>query len=130
MERGEKIIFFDGHCNLCNSIVKFIIAKDRKKIFKFAALQSQAAERLFPEKEKPETIYFWDGFRLSSRSEAALRIFKHLGFPWNLTYILIVFPKPLRDLVYKVISKNRYRWFGSSTACMRPTPELRNRFLA
>jgi predicted DCC family thiol-disulfide oxidoreductase YuxK len=71
-----------------------------------------------------------DQGRVYARSTAALRIARRLSFPWPLVYALIVVPRPLRDLFYDVIARNRYRWFGKRDACLIPTPELRKRFLA
>lgn len=129
MQTSEKTIFFDGHCNLCNGIIKFIIRRDGKNIFKFASLQSKAAEGLNLGKENPDTIYFRNGSRLTSKSDAALKIFKYLRFPWCLLHGLIIFPRRLRDSVYHLISENRYKWFGRSDECLIPSPEIQNRFL-
>lgn len=129
MKADEKVIFFDGHCNLCNGVVQFIIKRDKERVFKFASLQSEAAEELNLKEESLRTMYFKEGVKIWSKSDAALKIFKNLNFPWKIAYGLIIFPRQLRDYVYDIISKYRYRWFGKSENCMMPTPELEARFL-
>ena len=116
------VILFDGVCNLCNSSVQFVIRRDRRARFKFAPLQSQG-------EAAGDSIVLVDNGRRYTRSTAALRIARHLDFPWNLAYALIVVPRPLRDAAYDFIARRRYRWFGRRDVCMTPTPELRSRFL-
>jgi predicted DCC family thiol-disulfide oxidoreductase YuxK len=129
----RTVVLFDGVCNLCNGFVQFVIARDRDARFAFASLQSDAAARLLARTRlagpQSESIVLVDAGRLFTRSTAALRITRALGFPWNLAYALIVVPRPLRDWVYAVIARNRYRWFGKRDVCMVPTPDLRRRFL-
>ena len=64
-----------------------------------------------------------------TRSTAALRIARRLRFPWPLLYAFILVPRPLRDMIYDFIARNRYQWFGKRDTCMMPSPELRARFL-
>ncbi len=66
---------------------------------------------------------------LNLRPDAALRILQSLGFPYSLAGVFRVFPKALRDAVYRWIARNRYRWFGRRDACRLPTPVERERFL-
>jgi len=139
MSQKERIILFDGVCNMCNGAVRFIIKRDRRERFRFAALQSEAGQRLLAaagvdgvgidsvvlieqEAAAPRTRAF-------VQSTAALRIACGLDGTWPLWYAFIVVPRPLRDLVYRFIARNRYRWFGKRDACMLPTPELRRRFI-
>ena len=44
--KEEQVVLFDGVCNLCNGFVQFIIKRDPKARFKFAALQSELGQRL------------------------------------------------------------------------------------
>lgn len=133
----DSVILFDGVCNLCNGAVQFVLDRDRHKRFRFAALQSEAGQALLRQRgltppdpgADPDTIVLVEGDRVSDRSTAALRIARHLGFPWVLAGIFWLLPRPLRDWVYRFIARNRYRWFGKSESCRLPTPELRGRFL-
>ncbi|RMG70697.1 MAG: thiol-disulfide oxidoreductase DCC family protein [Bacteroidetes bacterium] len=128
------IVIFDGYCNLCNASVSFIMDRDPKRRFKYTANQHQAGQELLQEHGHPpeevDTVLLIDeDGKLYDRSTAALRIARHLSFPWNLAYGLIIFPRPLRDVVYKWIARNRYRWFGKKDTCRMPTPEERALFL-
>ena len=114
-----KVVLFDGVCNLCESSVQFIIARDTKSVFKFAPLG-----------EASDSIVLMDADKIYRRSTAALRIAKELKAPYNLLYACIIVPRPLRDAVYNFIAKNRYKWFGQKTECWLPTPDLKARFLA
>lgn len=126
------IILFDGVCNLCNNSVQFIIKRDTKYMFSFASLQSDAGQRLLQQHDIPkntDSFILIENGKVYDRSTAALRICKHLKGFWKLCYLFIVIPKPIRDCMYQFIAKNRYKWFGTKTACMLPTPDLRKRFL-
>jgi predicted DCC family thiol-disulfide oxidoreductase YuxK len=129
----RSIILFDGVCNLCNGFVQFVIARDRSARFSFASLQSDAAARLLARTtatgSRGDSIVLLDRGRLFTQSTAALRIARELGFPWTLAYILVGVPRPLRDWVYDVVARNRYRWFGKRDVCFVPTPDLKRRFL-
>ena len=77
----------------------------------------------------PDSVVLIEDGRVYTRSTAALRIVRRLVFPWPLIYALMVVPRPLRDMVYDLIARHRYWWFGKRDACMVPTPEIRARFL-
>jgi predicted DCC family thiol-disulfide oxidoreductase YuxK len=129
----HPIIFFDGVCNLCTSSVQFIIKRDKKDLFRFAALQSdQAIHYLQPYTINPDsldTIILLENGTIYKRSTAALRIAKRLSGAWPLLYGFIIIPEPIRDYVYRQIAKRRYRIWGREESCMVPTPELKARFL-
>jgi predicted DCC family thiol-disulfide oxidoreductase YuxK len=138
---GEAVILFDGVCNLCNGAVLFIIDRDPRARFSFAPLQSAEAERLLRERghagrertsspDEPATIVLLDREGVYERSTAALRIARRLSGLWPAFYILMLVPRPVRDLAYDWVARHRYRWFGRLDACRIPTPELRERFLA
>jgi predicted DCC family thiol-disulfide oxidoreductase YuxK len=129
----KKIIIFDGVCNFCSFWVNFILDRDKKNIFLFAALQSEAAKSLLKKYQKnPDDINtfilitdegLWD------RSTAGLLVVKELGGIWKLLSVFILIPKFIRDPVYNIIAKNRYKFFGKSESCRIPTDDERDRFL-
>ncbi|MGV2622280.1 UNVERIFIED_CONTAM: thiol-disulfide oxidoreductase DCC family protein [Halobacillus marinus] len=126
------IVLFDGDCNFCDQSVQFIIKRDTKAHFRFASQQSDTGRRLMAEhnvSEDLDSLILIDGSKAFDQSGAALRIAGKLNGGWKLAYGLLLIPKPLRDLVYKYIAKNRYRWFGKKEACTIPSPEIRQRFL-
>lgn len=127
------VVLFDGVCNLCAWAVQFIIARDRKGIFRFASLQSEAGKRLSAAHGVDTTLL--DSFvlvengRAYTQSTAALKVARRLSWPWPICHICIVLPHFLRDPLYRLIARNRYRWFGKRDSCMLPTPDLKARFL-
>lgn len=127
------IVLFDGVCNLCNSAVTFIIQNDPKRRFRFAALQSPVGQALLQRfglsTETLNTFVLIEGDRAFIKSTAALRSARLLGYLWPVAFVFIVIPRPIRDLCYDLIGKNRYRMFGKREACMLPTPDLKARFL-
>ena len=128
----ERIVLFDGVCNFCNGTVNFIIRHDPASHFRFAALQSEAGERLRREyniDDELDSVILIESGRAFTHSDAALRIARGLGGIWGLGYIFVVVPRFIRDGVYKLFASNRYRLFGRRDECMMPTPEVRERFL-
>ncbi len=127
------IALFDGVCNLCNGTVNFIIDHDPDRHFRFAPLQSEPGRALLEKHglpaERLETFVLVEGERAYTRSSAALRVVRRLGWPWRLGYVFIVVPRPLRDLAYNLVAKYRYSLFGRRDTCRVPTAELRSRFL-
>ncbi|MEK3979882.1 thiol-disulfide oxidoreductase DCC family protein [Psychrobacillus sp. FSL K6-2836] len=126
------IVLFDGECNFCDASVQFIIKRDPKGYFQFAAQQSDIGVTLRTKYAVPDTldsILVIDQHKVYNSSDAALQISKHLNGLWRYLHVLKVIPKPIRNVVYKFIAKNRYAWFGKKDSCMIPPPEIRNRFL-
>jgi predicted DCC family thiol-disulfide oxidoreductase YuxK len=128
-----SVLLFDGVCNLCNGFVRFVIERDPHARIKFAPLQSAIADDLLASHRNqvrlPDSVVLVEDGRLFVRSTAALRVARHLRFPWFLARILLIVPSPLRDWVYDWIARNRYAWFGKRDTCMVPTPDVLARFL-
>ena len=126
-------ILFDGVCNLCSGFVLFTIKRDPEAKFKFASLQSDEGEKIQKEfgmdTDNIKTMVLVENDKYYLKSDAALRIFKHLNGLWFLLYYLIFIPRPVRNFVYDMVANNRYRWFGKKDECMLPTPDLKKRFL-
>ena len=129
----QKIILFDGVCNLCNGFVQFIIKRDQNAIFKFAALQSDFGQAFLKSQNlNPVELKFVIlivGEKIYTQSTAALKIIQYLDGAWKLGYAFIIVPPFIRNGLYKIVSKYRYKWFGKKTQCMVPTLELKGRFL-
>lgn len=132
-ETKHKIILFDGVCNLCNGSVQFIIKRDKKRVFRYAALQSDVASKELSTRNEAitniESVILIDGDSVYYRSDAALRIAKHLGSAWPLMQFFLIIPRFARDGLYNFIGRNRYKWFGKQESCMIPTSELKGLFL-
>jgi predicted DCC family thiol-disulfide oxidoreductase YuxK len=140
------VVLFDGLCNLCNGMIQFVVDHERSPSLTFAPLQSELAKELLERafgadktrqliggatgEGDPDSIVLVDGIEGWTHSSAALRVARHLRAPYRWLAVLLLVPRPLRDMVYRWIGRNRYRWFGKSETCRVPTPELRARFLA
>ncbi len=125
----KPIIFFDGVCGLCNKSVDFLIVRDKKQIFLFAPLQGETAKQKLPPVADMESVVLLDEKGMHDKSTAALKILIRLGGIWKLSVIFFAVPKFIRDPIYNVIAKNRYKIFGKKESCRLPTPEERVRFL-
>lgn len=131
--KAGPIVLFDGVCQFCNDGVNFLIDHDRAGRLRFAALQSEAGQALLRKfglsTTDIDTAVLVEGERCSTRSTAALRAALHLDGVWRLGAALLLMPTFLRDPLYNLLARNRYRWFGRLDACRVPTPEVRARFL-
>lgn len=129
----QKIILFDGVCNFCNFWVNFILDRDKKDLFKFAALQSKLGNEILKkfnmDNSSLESVILLDGESVYSKSTAALKIAKELSGPVKILYPLLILPKFLRDFFYDLIAKNRYKIFGKKEVCRIPTEEEKVKFL-
>lgn len=129
----RRVIIFDGVCNLCNGWVDFVMRRDPQARFQFSANQSEAGKEMLHEfgvgTEEVGTIYFIEGDQLYSQSTAVLRLLKALGGVYALGYAAMIIPRAIRDAVYGLIARNRYRFFGQKDTCRIPTSAERSRFL-
>ena len=127
------ILLFDGHCNLCNAGVQFIVKRNPAKTIRFASLQSRVGRALLDkhhiDQNYIDSLVFIEEERFSVSSTAALRTLSYLSSWESQLKFLIVLPQPLRDLVYRFVARYRYKWFGRREQCMLPTAELKERFL-
>jgi len=133
MEARGTIILFDGVCNLCNGLVRFLIPRDPEGRLLFASLQSEAGQQLLKKWElSPEllnSVVVLEGGSVYTKSTAALKIARNMHGLWPVLYALILVPRFIRDPLYDWVARNRYRWFGTTEACLYPSPELKQRFL-
>lgn len=129
---AQPLILFDGECNLCSGAVQFVIRRDPRARFRFAALQSEVGRQLLAQQgigAMPESVVLLVDGRLRMRSAAALGIARRLRWPWPLCAVFWLVPRPLRDWCYDFVARRRFRWFGRRESCWLPTPELRARFV-
>ncbi|MFC6919428.1 thiol-disulfide oxidoreductase DCC family protein [Meiothermus taiwanensis] len=131
----KTVVLFDGVCNLCHRTVQFILRHDKSQRFVFASQQSEVGQQLLrrygipTETALADSVVVVEEGRVWLESDAALHILYRLGGVWRIPALLRWVPKGLRDWVYRLIAKNRYRLFGRLERCMMPTPELKKRFL-
>jgi predicted DCC family thiol-disulfide oxidoreductase YuxK len=109
------------------------MSHDKKDIFRFAALQSdigiELQKKLNIDHENIESFILIDGNKYYKKSTSALRVAGIIGFPYNLLYPFLLIPPFIRNIVYDIIAKYRYKWFGKKEYCRIPTPEEKAKFL-
>ena len=131
----NPIILFDGVCNLCNSTVKRVIKADKKGIFRFASLQSTAAQDILSSlpvqtpRQFPDSIVLIDDNKSFTKSKAVFMISSKLNGIWRILSLFSFLPIPLTDYLYDWVASHRYKWFGRQDSCMVPTEDLKERFL-
>jgi predicted DCC family thiol-disulfide oxidoreductase YuxK len=127
-----RIILFDGVCNLCNSSVQFIMKRDPLAKFQFASLQSEIGQKLLRQhgfNQELNSFVLIENDKVFIKSNAALRVCMNLKGLWRYLSIFRIIPPAIRDYIYVIIAKNRYKWFGKQETCMLPTPDMKRRFL-
>ena len=138
LDAGPHLLLYDGVCGLCDRFVRFVLAHDRRRRFRFAAMQSRVGRSLLAahggDPDRLETVYVVVDYesgtgRVLHRSAAALFVFDQLGLPWRLVTVIRLAPARLMDRLYDRIAAHRYRVFGRYGTCPLPSPEYRDRFL-
>jgi predicted DCC family thiol-disulfide oxidoreductase YuxK len=128
----DDVILYDGVCVFCSRWVRFVIARDKDRRFRFTSIQSAYGTRLAQafgiDPDDPDTNAVVHGGRAHLKSDAALTVLSNLP-GWGWTRALFAVPKPLRDAVYSLVARNRYRIFGRYDVCFVPDAELRRRVL-
>lgn len=121
LSKNKNIILYDGYCKLCNASLKFILKRDKQKVFQYYPIQSPEAEllltRRFTDESIPDSVILLSGRELYIKSEAFLKILPHLGKGYNLLKVFKIIPLKLRDKIYDWIAINRYKWFGKKEQC-------------
>ncbi len=134
----RAVIVFDGVCVLCNGWVGFLLRHDRRERYRFAAMQGATGRRLLadngldPDDPLSFLLVEYDldvAPRVSTDSEAVRRVLVGLGGIWRLAALSALLPRALRDPLYRLFARNRYRWFGRHDACTVPDAAQAHRFL-
>lgn len=136
------VIVFDGVCVLCNGWVRFLLRHDRCQRYRFAAMQGEVGRALLAENglDPDDPVSFllieYDlGHgqatppRVSTDTTAIRRVIAGLGGLWRVAHLAALLPGFVRDPLYRLVARNRYRLFGQHEACMVPSEETRARFL-
>ena len=126
-------ILFDGVCNLCNGWVNFVIDRDPQGYFQFAPLQSDFARKMLGhhrlDADKMESIVLISNGRPYVKSRAVLEISRKLKGLWPILYVFVIIPGFIRNLVYDLVARYRYKWFGRTDQCRLPSKDLEKRFI-
>ncbi len=132
------VIVFDGVCVLCNGWVRFLLRHDHRERYRFAAMQGDAGRRLLTENgldpDDPASFLLVEydrdpAPRVSTDTDAIRRVLTGLGGVWRVAAVSALLPRRLRDRLYRLVARHRYRWFGRHDACMAPDPAQAHRFL-
>lgn len=120
----HPIILYDGDCAFCSRIVVFVVERDREARFRFAPLQSQVGGRILDAagipRDRMDTIVLFDEGTVRTKSTAALAIASRLGGVWRLTAVFRLVPRPVRDIVYDWVARNRLRFLRGADRCVLP----------
>ena len=136
---AHPIILYDGVCGLCNRLNQFTLSRDKRGVFRFAALQSSFARELLTRHDANpddlDTFYVVTDHggaaeRLRSRARAALYVLRVLGGPWRIFTVFGILPTFMLNLGYRFIARTRYRLFGKHDQCLLPEPGWKERFIA
>lgn len=133
MDQDHPIIVFDAECVLCSANAQFVLRHDRQGRFRLASMQGETGAALYREfgidPANPETLIVISGDHVFRDSAAVFAIWSALGWPWRLLTIFRLVPARLRDKLYRLVARNRYRLFGKRQTCWVPTPEQAYRVL-
>ncbi len=135
---ANPIVLYDGVCGLCNRLVQFLLKRDMHDRLRFASLQSDFAARVLSrhgaDPSDLDTVYVVVDYdspaeRLLARSDAILHVAQQIGGFWKIVSWAKILPRPIRNLVYNLVARNRYKVFGKYETCMLPQPQHRKKFL-
>ena len=126
--KKERIVVFDGFCGLCNKSIDILIKIDTQKRFLYTSLQGEFVKTLDIEPNIDSIIYYENG-NLYYKSTAILKILEALGGLWRSTTIFYLIPRVVRDYIYDVIAKYRYKIFGEMDACRMPKQDEQALFI-
>jgi predicted DCC family thiol-disulfide oxidoreductase YuxK len=119
-----RVVVFDGICNVCSGWVRFLERHRIEPPFQLLPMQSEKGKQLLTQygidPEDPTTFLVLDQGRQFTQSDGAIHIIAALGGIWSLFAAARVVPKPWRDSLYRLLARNRYRWFGRRPTCYLP----------
>jgi|GEM_PF-305054 len=128
---GHAVVVLDGECSLCQRSAQFIVRRDPRGYFRFAAQQSRVGQALLAQAGMTtslESVVLVEGSVAYAGSDAVLRIAAQLHGAWRLARFLLIVPRPVREFAYRIVARHRYR-FGRRDACAMPPPDQRVRYL-
>jgi len=132
-QQHHTVILYDGLCCLCNRTIHFLLKIDHQAFLNFAALQSSTAKSLLEQVDHsrplPDGVVLIHNGKIYTESDAALKSLQLIGGIWKLVAMLRYIPNFIRNPIYRIVARNRYRWFGKFESCPLPKPEWKNRFI-
>jgi predicted DCC family thiol-disulfide oxidoreductase YuxK len=128
----DDVILYDGVCIFCSRWIRFVATRDVAVRFRFTPIQSEYGARLAHafgiDPDDPDTNAVVRGSVAYLKSDAALTVLSSLP-GWGWARMLFAVPKPLRDAVYSLVARNRYKIFGKYDQCFVPDAAMRARVL-
>jgi predicted DCC family thiol-disulfide oxidoreductase YuxK len=126
METENRIVVFDGLCNLCSGGARWLQNHPTQPPFRLVPMQSERGRTLLAEHgcdpDDPLTFLVLDGSRSLTQSDAWIHVIDAVGGGWRLVNAARVIPRSWRNAVYRLIARNRYRWFGQRATCYLAQP--------
>jgi predicted DCC family thiol-disulfide oxidoreductase YuxK len=125
------VVVYDGVCMLCNRMVQYLLRNDQQQLLTFSSFQGlpDVISKNGLQFPLEESVSYYRKGRWWQQSSAVLLIYKDVFGSWHWSQLAWIFPRFLRDFIYRIIAKNRYRWFGKHAHCVLPTPAQRDRFI-
>ena len=131
-QQQQAVLLYDGLCCLCNRTVHFLLRIDHRSVLHFAALQSNTAKSLLEQVDHslplPDGVVLIHNGKIYTESDAALKSLQLIGGIWKLLAMLRFIPNFIRKPIYRIVARNRYKWFGKYDTCPLPKPEWKQRF--
>jgi predicted DCC family thiol-disulfide oxidoreductase YuxK len=126
----KPLFVFDGHCVLCSTGAAWLMKHGRGRV-RFASAQSPLGAALFRHyrMDPDQTYLLISGGTATGESTGYLRLCRLLGGSWRLLLVLGFVPRALRDWAYRIVARNRYRWFGRTDQCALLADEQRAQLL-
>ncbi len=134
MDAAGPIIIFDTDCVLCSGMVAFVLSHERDRALRFAGAWSEEGSALaqrhgFSRADLNDTFLVVTATGALTRSDGGLEILRHLAAPWRWLVVLAAVPRPLRDGLYDIVARRRYRWFGRREDCTIVPASERHRMI-
>lgn len=132
METDKHIVLFDGTCNFCNFWVNFVIKRDKNDVFRVASLQSETGQSLsvkFQVSNEVDSVVLIKNGQVYIKSDAAIELARDLSGLWFLLFGFKIVPTFIRDWIYDIVAKYRYKWFGKQLCEIAPKNENKHKFL-
>ena len=125
------VVVYDGVCMLCNRMVQYLLRNDQQQLLTFSTFQGlpDVISKNGLQFPLEESISYYRKGMWWQQSSAVLMIYKDVFGSWHWSQLAWVFPRFLRDFIYRIVAKNRYRWFGKHAQCVLPTPAQQDRFI-
>ena len=129
MAQKTILVFYDATCVLCNRSILWLIKNDVEDIFRFSHVSSTLAQaQEFKVSSDAISILTEKGHYL--KSSAAVLYLLHKTKRYPILYLFLkILPLKSLDVLYNIIARNRYKWFGNYSECKIPDRQLKSKFL-